>query len=219
MNSKKNTILEQTGLHLLNNGCPVLLGMPAYGVANCVFRKVSPATPADIMGVGERTSSSSVLEDYQQLLGYHFPWGTVSEHSFEGDDTGVRFVDFTFDPRDVYLAFPDGWHLADLFHWLYQSHPLCHRKFETDPDSVIFDWSVISFQARGERQIKALRSWLVEVFIPLIWPDLLREAMRLIEQKKASIFSTDGSFEELLSDRSRWLLCSDPAELTYYTGE
>ena len=219
MNSKKNTILEQTGLHLLNNGCPVLLGMPAYGVANCVFRKVSPATPADIMGVGERTSSSSVLEHYQQLLGYHFPWGTVSEHSFEGDDTGVRFVDFTFDPRDVYLAFPDGWHLADLFHWLYQSHPLCHRKFETDPDSVIFDWSVISFQARGERQIKALRSWLVEVFIPLIWPDLLREAMRLIEQKKASIFSTDGSFEELLSDRSRWLLCSDPAELTYYTGE
>jgi hypothetical protein len=219
LNSKKNTILEQTGLHLLNNGCPVLLGMPAYGVANCVFRKVSPATPADIMGVGERTSSSSVLEDYQQLLGYHFPWGTVSEHSFEGDDTGVRFVDFTFDPRDVYLAFPDGWHLADLFHWLYQSHPLCHRKFETDPDSVIFDWSVISFQARGERQIKALRSWLVEVFIPLIWPDLLREAMRLIEQKKASIFSTDGSFEELLSDRSRWLLCSDPAELTYYTGE
>ena len=219
MNSKKNTILEQTGLHLLNNECPVLLGIPAYGVANCVFRKVSPATPADIMGIGERTSSSNVLEDYQQLLGYHFPWGTVSEHSFDGDDTGVRFVDFTFDPRDVYLAFPDGWHLADLFHWLYQSHPLCHRKFETDPDSVIFDWSVISFQARGERQIKALRSWLVEVFIPLIWPDLLREAMRLIEQKKASIFSTDGSFEELLSDRSRWLLCSDPAELMYYTGE
>jgi len=219
LNSKKNTILEQTGLHLLNNECPVLLGIPAYGVANCVFRKVSPATPADIMGIGERTSSSNVLEDYQQLLGYHFPWGTVSEHSFDGDDTGVRFVDFTFDPRDVYLAFPDGWHLADLFHWLYQSHPLCHRKFETDPDSVIFDWSVISFQARGERQIKALRSWLVEVFIPLIWPDLLREAMRLIEQKKASIFSTDGSFEELLSDRSRWLLCSDPAELMYYTGE
>jgi len=56
-------------------------------------------------------------------------------------------------------------------------------------------------------------------FIPLIWPDLLREAMRLIEQKKASVFSPDGSFEELLSDRSRWLLCSNPAELSYYTGE
>lgn len=221
MNSNKNTILEKTGLHLLKNECPVLLGMPAYGIANCLFRKESPATPAEIIGVGERMFSTSVLEDYQKLLGYHFSWGTVSENSFEGDeeDAGVRFVDFTFDPRDVYLAFPDGWHLADLFHWLYQSHPLRHRKFETDPDGVVFSWSVISFQARGERQIKALRSWLVEVFIPLIWPDLLREAMRLIDQKKASIFSPDGSFEELLSDRSRWLLCSDPAELPYYTGE
>ena len=219
MNSNKNTILAQTGLHLLKNGCLVLLGMPAYGVASCVFRKGSPATPAEIMGIGERTSSTSILEDYQQLRGYYFPWGTVSEKSFEGDeeDEGVRFVEFTFDPRDVYLALPSGWHLADLFYWLYQSHPLRHRKFDTDPDDVIFDWSVISFQARGERQIKALRSWLVEVFIPLIWPDLLQEAMRLIEQKKASIFSPDGSFEELLSDRSRWLLCSDRAEISYYT--
>lgn len=221
MNSNKNTILEKTGLHLLKNECSVLLGMPAYGVASCVFRKGSPATPGEIMGVGERTSSTSVLEDYLQLLGYHFPWGTVSESFFEGDeeDAGVRFVTFTFNPRDVYLAFPDGWHLADLFNWLYQSHPLRHHKFNTDPDDVIFDWSVISFQARGERQTKALRSWLVKVFIPLIWPDLLREAMRLIDQKKASIFSPDGSFEELLSDRSRWLLCSAPAELSYYIGE
>jgi hypothetical protein len=220
LDSKKNTIANNAGLNLLANGCHLPIGMPAYGVRSAVFRKGNPLSPDELVGLSETPPYDSILDDYERKRGYHFPWGTLSEHVDEGDEEeeekGVLLADFEFAPRDVFLAFPDEWHLADLFAWMYKWHPLRHRKFTADPDDVASTWSVISFQAKGEREIKSLRTWMVEVFIPLIWPELLNEAMTIIAAKKALVTSPDGSFEELLADRSRWLLCGDHKSLSFY---
>lgn len=218
MDSKKNKIAENAGLNLLANGCHLPIGMPAYAVRSAVFRKGNPLSPDELVGLSETPPYGSTLDDYERKRGYHFPWGTLSEEIDEGEEEekGVPLAHFEFAPRDVYLAFPEGSHLADLFAWMYKWHPLRHRKFRADPDDVTITWSVISFQAEGEREIKSLRKWIVMVFIPLIWPDLLNEAMTIIAAKKASVTSPDGSFEELLSDPSRWLLCGDQKSLSFY---
>lgn len=217
MDSNKNTIVDKAGLHLLDLGCPVLVGMPAYGIRSCVFRRTAPLAPEDLVGLSEESRGESILDDYESLYGYQFSWGTVSEVFSEGveDEGDTRYVDFELAPRDVYMAFPDGWHLADLFSWMYRWHPLRHGKVAPDPDSVVLDWSVMSFRARGERQIKSLRTWLVNVFIPSIWPDLLNEAMKIIEEKTASVANPD-ELEKLLADRSRWMLCEEPKSLSFY---
>lgn len=217
MEGNKNTIIHNAVLQLLAQGCPVLLGVPAYGIKSCVFRRTAPLRPEDLVGLSEESRGNSIVDDYERMYGYHFPWGTVSEEFSEGgeEEGNIRYVTFQFVPREVYMAFPDGSHLADLFSWMYQWHPLRHEKFVPDPDDVIFDWTVVSFEARGEPQIKALRTWLVTVFIPMIWPDLLKEAMRIIAEKTESLASSD-ELEKLLADRSRWVLCGDPNSLSFY---
>lgn len=219
MNSNKNTVIDNACLHLLEHGYPVLIGMPAYGIRSCVFRGTAPLSPEDLVGLSEESPGESILDDHERLYGYQFSWGTLSEMSSEGveDEGDIRYVDFEFAPREVYMAFPDGWHLADLFAWMYRLHPLRHGKFSPDPDGVTFDWSVLTFRARGELQINSLRTWLINVFIPLIWPDLVNEAMKIIGEKTGSVANPD-ELEKLLADRSRWMLCEKPKSLSFYKG-
>jgi hypothetical protein len=218
LDSKKKTIADNAGLTLLENGCHLPIGIPAYGVKSVVFRKGDPLSPDELFGLEGTPPYGSIVDDFERMRGYHFWWGTVSEKIDEGEEEEkwLPIAYFEFAPRDVYSAFPNGSHLADLFARMYKWHPLRHRKFTADPDDVTSEWSVISFQAQGEREIKSLRTWFVKVFIPLIWPDLLKEAMTIIAAKKASVTSPDGSFEELLSDQSRWLLCGDRKSLSFY---
>lgn len=207
MNSNQKNIVEESGRLSLKRGCSVLIGLPAYGVKTCVFRLTHPLLPEDLVGLAEPIPYGSILDDYENKYGYHFPWGTVSETTFTMDDErgNPTYAHFEFAPREVYLAFPDGWHLADLFSWMYQRHPLRHPKFNGDPDDVTQDWCVLTLEAKNAREIMDLRNWLADVFIPVIWPDLLREAMQLIEAKKEGITSPE-ALEKLLSDRSRYLL-------------
>lgn len=211
MNSNQNDIVEESGRLSLKKGYPVLVGIPAYGIKKCIFRLTHPLSPEDLFGLSDPIPSDSILDDYENKYGYHFSWGTVSETTFTFDDEKGHptYAHFEFAPRDVYLAFPDGWHLSDLFSWMYRRHPLCHPKFKADPDNVTQDWCVITLEAKNSPDIMALRNWLADVFIPVIWPDLLREAMQLIEAKKEGITSPE-SFDKLLSDRSRYLLCPKP---------
>jgi hypothetical protein len=147
---------------------------------------------------------------------YPFWWGTLSESFSYGVKVkmGLRCRDFEFTARDVYLAFPSRWHLVDLFKWLYYWHPLRHHIFVPNDDGILFDMSVICFSAKDEGAIHSLRAWLVEVYIPLIWPDLLREAMKIISEIKAGLTNPQ-SPEELVASWSGYL-CEDPKSLSFY---
>jgi hypothetical protein len=147
---------------------------------------------------------------------YPFSWGMLSESITEGvkEETGLQCVDFEFAARDVSLALPSRWHLVDLFTRAYYCHPLRHPIFAPTADGVVFNMSVICFRAKGEHAINALRAWLLDVYIPLIWPDLLREAMKIVTETKASCPSTQ-SFEELLATPC-YLGGGDPESFSFY---
>lgn len=142
---------------------------------------------------------------------YPFSWGVLNESVTS--ELGVRCVDFEFSSPDVYLAFPRSWHLVDLFSWMYHKHPLRHHTFVPNLD-VVFNTTVIFFKAKGEREISSLRNWLVEVYVPLIWLDLQREAMKIVSEIKASLTDPE-SLEKLVANWSGYL-CEDPKSLSFY---
>lgn len=146
---------------------------------------------------------------------YPFCWGSLSESFSYGtkEKIGPRCVDFEFSARDVSVAFPSRWHLVDLFTWMYYWHPLRHHTFVPNDDANLFNSSVIAFSAEGERDIYSLRAWVVEFYMPLIWPDLLHEAMKIVTERKKRIASQQ-SLEELLADRSCYL-GEDPKSLSF----
>lgn len=218
MDINQAIIIDNAGVHLLKKGCRVQIGMPAWGIKDLVSRDGHPLSPADIVGFSERFQHDSILSEYERKLGYHFSWGTlnefVTEDEEELEDEKIMGACFDFAPRDVFLEFPDSGHLADLFNWMYHLHPRCHPTFVCD--EVSCDWTVINFLASDEQERRALRNWLADVFLPLIWPDLLAEAMKIIANVKAGVVGPNGSLEELLADRTGNLLCGDPTSLSFY---
>jgi hypothetical protein len=120
-------------------------------------------------------------------------------------------------PINLLLAFPHSGQLEDLFTWLYRNHPLYNEEF--DYDEGFCRLSVMSFQS-PEYEEEFLRDWMAWTFLPYIWPDLLREATRIVEEKKTAAIaaSPDGSFEELLVEHHRGQLYDDVAELMFHHG-
>lgn len=211
------TIIDNAGVHLLKKGCRVQIGVPAWGINDLVSRDGHPLSPADIVGFSERFQHDSIIGEYLQKLGYYFSWGTLNEYISEDEAVELEVweeveVRFELAPRKVFLEFPDSGHLADLFNLMYHSHPRRHPTFVCD--EVDYDWTVLSFVGTGEAERKALRTWLADVFLPLIWPELLAEASKIIASVKAGI--ANGSLENLLADRTRDLLCDDPTTFSFY---
>lgn len=204
-------------MKLLIEACPAELGMPTKLIRELVHGKYSILTAEEVCGVAKEGGELSMLEECLDKQGYVFPWGTLSEVSNPSDpddDKSPPILRFEFMPTDLLLAFPQSAQLEDLFMWLYRNHPHYYPEFDCDEGDD--NWSVISFQSE-EGCGEALKSWLADVFLPLIWHDLLGEATRIVQEKvKAAVAqSPDGSFHELFVEHDRCQLCIDPAELQF----
>lgn len=216
MKHNQDNVVNQAAMLLLVNARPVELGMPARLIHELVFGKYAALTVEDILG-GPEHIERSMLGEYKGKKGYTFSFGNLSEESYPSnpdDDKSLPVLRFEFIPLDLLVTFPQSAQLEDLFMWLYRNHPLYHPEF--DCDEAFGDFSVLSFQSK-EGCGGALRGWMASVFIPSIWPDLLAEATRIVNEKIAAAIaqSSDGSFKELLLERGRFQLCGDPAELQY----
>ena len=217
MNTNRDMVVNDAAMNLLISACPVQLGMPAKLIRELVHGKYSIFTAKQVCSLSKDGWGLSMLDEYLDKQGYVFPWGTLSEESNPSDpddDKSPPMLRFEFMPTELLLAFPQSAQLEDLFMWLYYNHPYYDAKFPCDEGNE--HWSVISFYSEdgcGE----ALRSWLANVFIPLIWHDLLGEATRIVQEKiKAAVAqSPDGSFHDLLVEHDRYQLCIDPAELQF----
>lgn len=217
MKRNRNNALNYTSMNSLIEACPAELGMPAKLIRELVHGKYSVLTAKEVCGVSKKGRGLSMLDEYLDKQGYVFSWGTLSEAwhpSDPDDDKSPPILRFEFMPMELLLAFPQSAQLEDLFMWLYRNHPHYCPKFDCDEGNE--SWSVISFQSE-EGGGEALRTWLVDVFLTLIWHDLLGEATRIVQQKiKAAVaHSPDGSFHELLVEHDRCQLCIDSAELQF----
>ena len=210
-------VVNKAALNLLISACPVQLGMPAKLIRELVHGKYSIFTAKQVCSLSKDGWGLSMLDEYLDKQGYVFPWGTLSEElkpSDPDDDKSPPMLRFEFMPTELLLAFPQSAQLEDLFMWLYRNHPFYYPEFDCDEGD--FHFSVISFQSE-EGCGEVLRSWLADVFLPTIWPDLLAEAIRIVQEKVTAAVaqSQDGSFHDLLVEHDRYQLCIDPAELQF----
>lgn len=217
MNTNRDMVVNKAAIKLLISACPVQLGMPAKLIRELVHGKHSFVTVEDVCSLSKYGCGLSMLGEYLDKQGYVFSWGTLSEVSDPGDpddEKSLPSLRYEFMPTDLLLAFPQSAQLEDLFMWLYNNHPHYDPRFPCDEGDE--NWSIMSFpsdEGCGEK----LRNWLAKVFIPFIWPDLLNEATRIVQEKiKAALAqSLDGSFHELLVEHDRFQLCIDPADLRF----
>lgn len=210
MNSNQVKAADEKSLKSLKNGRPTKLVVP---------RKIKQALE-DALGAGGRYPGDGDLTKYLTQRGYTFSFGTVSEESRPidpDDDKSPPVLRYEFVPVSLLLSFPHSGQLEDLFMWLYENHPLYNDEFECDEGFCRL--SVMSFES-ADYEEEFLRDWMAWTFLPYIWPDLLREATRIVEEKKAAAIaaSPDGSFEELLVEHHRGQLYDDVAELTFHHG-
>lgn len=211
-----NMAVNEAAMISLNDACPAQLGMPAKLIQELVFGKYPVLTAEDVLGVSGNVEGT-MLEEYLNKKGYSFSWGTLSEESYPVDPDDPQsppVVRFEFTPIDLLLEFPQSAQLEDLFIWLYRNHSLYDDRFACVEGYS--HWSVISFES-DEGCEDALRRWVAGAFIPLIWHDILAEALRIVAEKKAAAIaqSSDGSYKELLVERDRGQLCVDPSELQF----
>lgn len=210
MNSDQIKAADEKSLQSLKDGRPTKLVLPTN----------TKQALEDALSAGGRYPGDGDLTEYLTQQGHTFSFGTVSEESRPidpDDDKSPPVLRYEFVPINLLLAFPHCGQLEDLFMWLYRNHPLYDEGFECDEGFCRL--SVMSFQS-PEYEEEFLRDWMAWTFLPYIWPDLLREATRIVEEKKAAAIaaSPDGSFEELLVEHHRGQLCDDVAELTFHQG-
>lgn len=215
MASNKMNALDSVMCSLLSSGIPMDIGIPSWLLTEMITRETSPLTPQDVMGQRENFKDENLLLEYRDKVGYQFTWGTMSEKLCICEDEEIPMGTFELFPKDVLKAFPQPALLEDLFMWMYQNHPHYDDKFECQESYG--DWFVMAFCASGEKQIDDLRRWLALVFIPRILPDLMSEAMRIVDATKSaeSKSSPDGSFNRALIEIRRGQLCCDPSELRF----
>jgi len=146
---------------------------------------------------------------------YPLPGGLLNESIYEGMKGNVRMrgADFEFAARGVFLALPSRECLVRLFNWMYHCHPIRHHTYAPNDEGIVFPMSVICFRAEGERQIYSVRSWLGEIFMPMVWPDLVFEGMRIIAECRERV-SNPESLEELVAAQSYF--GGDPTSLSFY---
>lgn len=217
MSFHQDVAVNDAAMASLIKACPVELGMSAKLIQELVFGPYPVFTVEDVFGMTERTEGCSMFEEYLDKKGYTFSWGTLSEHSGPSDpddDESLPNLRFEFAPLGLLRVFPQSAQLEDLFMCLYANDPRFDEKFPCEEG--FDDLSVISFNSE-EGCGDSLRGWMTDVFIPMIWGDLLREATRIVEERIAAAIlrSSDGSFKELLVERDRHQLCIDPAKLQF----
>lgn len=217
MSSDRNIAVNEAATNLLVKACSVQLGMPAKLVREFVYGKYAALSVHDVCSLSQDGYGNSMLEEFLDKRGYAFSWGLLSEGSMPSDpdnDKSLPVLRYEFLPVDLLLLFPDAGQLEDLFMDLYRNHHYYDPDFNCDEG--FGNWSVIAFQSKEGRE-EELRQWIAEVFIPLIWHELLYEATRIVEEKIAAAIaqSSDGSFKELLVERGRCQLCVDPVELQF----
>lgn len=215
MEDSHNHAINGVMAGLLALGYYIDLGIASWLLTEMVSRKTCPLTPRDVLGVSKAYRDGSIVTEYLNKVGYEFSWGTLSEDVRMDEDDETWIGTFEFFPKHVLKAFPQSALVEDLFMWMYQNHPLCHEQF--DCGEAFGDWFVLSFTAYGQEDIAELRRWLAGIFVPKIMPDLVAEALRIVDATKAEAIarSSDGSFEEALFEKGRFQLCGDPADISF----
>lgn len=221
MKTRPVQMMDNIFLGLFSLGHTIELGIPAWILKDMVTRQTHPIDPKKLFGLsddeGKDDTGSNIIAEYASKNGYPFSWGAVSEDIdvFDFGDGDETVGKFEFFPSYLLKSFPNSGMVEDLLMWMYQFHPQKNPLYPVD--EATGDWFTLSFSASGEEKIECLRRWLAIVFIPKIFPDLVREATILIEEfKTKAILDSRDETENILIEHQRFQLCGDPARLSFF---
>jgi len=152
-----------------------------------------------------------MVQEYLDKKGYEFSWGTVTEELQEIEDFPSIWK-FEIIPHQILKRFPQPALLEDLFIFMYRHHPLRHATFFADESFC--NWSVMGFEVESEKIID-FRHWIATVFLSKVIPDLLAEAMLIVEQKLTVERCIGAPPGYSLNEEVRFQLCGAPEMLSF----
>lgn len=210
-NTEKNHVLDGVMAGLVMLGCPVAVGIPAWMLKEMTTRTQHLVSPREVLGLSNSGSHVDMVEEYLDNKGYQFSWGTVTERLLEIEDF-PPFWKFEITPYQVLKRFSQPAMLQDLFIYMYRHHPLRHSKFY--PDESYGSWTVMAFEVEID-DVPAFRHWMGTVFLRKIIPDLLGEAMLIVDRKSTVERCVGVVHGHSLIEEERFQLCGDPKMFSF----
>lgn len=162
-------------MQMLKNAAPMPLGTPGWLIREAWTRTDHPYSTEQILGARSGDELDDSLEDnlnaeYGFRMGYQFSWGSLEEVMMPADeDCPLDMHLFLIFPEKALCVFPRSDLLSELMEVLYEAHPLADEDFATDDWG---SWNTLGFGAWNKDQ-KKLRTWMHDIFLPKILPDLL----------------------------------------------
>lgn len=184
MPNVKSEIKDKVMLELLKQGAPMQLGIPAWMLKNMASLDDDALRTPEII----RNNLTAFIEESVDLKGYQFSWGSLHEEIYQhiskkGDNDdrdleALRELTFEICPTQILKNYPHADILEDAMVSMYRAHPLKDMTFNGgDADGC---WNVLQFSAYGTQQSAALRTWMANIFIPIILPELLASAKKIV---------------------------------------
>lgn len=162
---------EKAMLGLMKQNRPFALGMPAYLVKALINDKESYYT-ADVLMGKEPTVEWPFIDDYLDLNGYQFRWGSLTqqEHTYDHDGVTLDYAQFGFSFEIVLRRFPR----TDIWQTLIELFDFGDLKYEPFDGSMEMALLTFSSDMFDDSDQKRLRMWLAKTFIPDHLPELFR---------------------------------------------
>lgn len=184
----KNLKQDSIMIELLKKTLPFETGIPPWVLREMVSRPDDPIDPRELLGINRDDFIHD--EDFLSInfdqLGYTFSWGTVIEETSDFEEDGLIGLHFEFLPYQLLRLYPKPDVLDHFFLLAYRNHPLCSDQFDEYEGSN--PWSVLQLFTLGtQKQIREFRKFISDVFLPLIWPDLLALSDRYVRDLEKGV--------------------------------
>lgn len=194
MSNAKKEIQDCLMTELMVAECPMVLGIPAWFIREITQREELPVPALEILGKRGEVPDNSLVACCLDVVGYEFSWGTVFERTYgEGDPEieweGASYLDFGIFPHDLLRRHPYFETVGDFFRMTMERDPNLPTACEVSSSEC--DWAVLTFTAYTEEDGASLRLWMAETFIPIILPNLIEEADRIMNLIAAGKMAAD----------------------------
>lgn len=183
---------------LLKKEIPLQIGIPAWVLKEMVSRSDYPVDARKLLGVDgvDCTPGEDFLSRNMDSCGYNFSWGTILEETTDLEDEAIICLRFEFLPYQLLRRFPRSDVLDHFILSAYRNHPLYSDQFEENEGSN--PWSVLQLLAFGtQKQVRALRKFILDIFLPFIWPDLLALTDRYVTDLENGIIMPPSNMQFL----------------------
>lgn len=183
--SKPRQFLNEAATALLANQSPMPLGIKADLINLYLYREEQKISLTSLFGRKSNNEQNfDLLSKYENRVGYQFDWGMIIEEFDEAQpdspDDWERNAALKYEivVEKLLKRYP----YPEVLDFIFEAMYGCHPSASTDISSGVGSdhQAVLALYVFGESEVKALRRWMVDVFLPKILPDLFASVESLL---------------------------------------